>query len=157
MCKNKFSGKSLIIAFTILLMIVSFCTISCTKANNDIIEIKEKMFAANVSNVYLNVDDYLGKTIKLEGIFKSEKYYGAEETYCFVVRYGPGGCCGYDSNVGFEVKWDKNRMKPYPDSELWVEATGVLKIEEEGSAQYLYLDLSSLNILSKRGAEVVFQ
>jgi uncharacterized membrane protein YcgQ (UPF0703/DUF1980 family) len=121
-----------------------------------IIEIREKMYLAQVNDVYLNTEDYLGKTIKLEGIFKSEQYYDDVEPYCFVVRYGPG-CCGNDGLSGFEVKWDESSAKQYPAIESWVEATGILKMEEEGGAQYLFLDLSSLDVLKKRGAETVFQ
>ena len=100
-------------------------------------------------------EDYLGKTIKLEGIFKSEKYYEDQEPYCFVVRYGPGGCCGFDANVGFEVKWAEENAQPYPAAESWVEAAGELKVYENGN--YLYINLASLNVLSRRGAEIVFQ
>jgi uncharacterized membrane protein YcgQ (UPF0703/DUF1980 family) len=115
------------------------------------------MFISQINDVYLNAEDYLGKTIKLEGIFKSEQYYEEAPTYCFVIRYGPG-CCGFDSNAGFEVQWDKSRTQPYPAVDSWVEATGILKLyTEDDNSQYLYLDLSSLDVLSKRGAEVVWQ
>ena len=120
-----------------------------------VVEIKEKMFLAQINDVYLNPEDYLGKTIKLEGVFKEEQGY--EKSYCFVVRYGPG-CCGNDGNAGFEVAWAKEAARPYPASDSWVEATGELKsYEEDGYSRYLYLDLSSLNVLSKRGAETVLQ
>ena len=156
MCKKHSVGRSFLIAVFILTINVSFFAVGCTKTNKDIFEIKEKMFIAQINDVYLNFEDYLGKTIKLEGIFKSEQFYDDAEPYLFVIRYGPG-CCGTDGNAGFEVKWDKDRMRPYPAVESWVSATGVLKIEEEGNAKYLYLDLSSLDVLSKRGAEVVLQ
>ena len=146
----------LIMIPVILAMITSFAAISwAVPANNGIIEIRERMFATQVKEIYLNHGDYLGKTIKLEGIFKKEQWDEIDQTYCFVVRYGPGGCCGYDSNVGFEVAWAKDSA--YPDAESWVEAIGVLKTYEEDFYQYLYLDLSSLNVLSKRGAETVRQ
>jgi uncharacterized membrane protein YcgQ (UPF0703/DUF1980 family) len=182
MSENNSSRNGLIIAVAIVMAIASFFTISYIKktgtllyatsdsnsdenisfqpqiANDGTIEIREKMFAAQVSDVYLNAEDYLGKTIKLEGLFKSEQYYGKDEPYCFVIRYGPGGCCGMDANVGFEVAWAKENAKPYPVADSWVEATGVLKTyEEDGYANYLYLDLSSLNVLSRRGAETVKQ
>jgi uncharacterized membrane protein YcgQ (UPF0703/DUF1980 family) len=149
-------------AVFILAIAALLFTISCTKTNENrmsddgILEITEKMFIAQVNDVYLNSDDYLGKTIKLEGIFKSEQFYEDDETYCFVIRYGPG-CCGTDGNAGFEVKWDKDREQSYPAVESWVEAIGTLKTETEGDYQYLYLDLSSLAVLSKRGAETVLQ
>jgi len=180
MSKNKPSGNVIIIAVAVIMATASFLTISYVKklgtlsysdsineetnsfqpqiAKDGTIEIREKMFATQVSDVYLNAEDYLGKTIKLEGLFKSELYYGKDEPYCFVIRYGPGGCCGMDANVGFEVAWAKENAKPYPAVDSWVEATGVLKTyEEDGYANYLYLDLSSLNVLSRRGAETVKQ
>ena len=123
--------------------------------NKGVIEIKEKMFLAQVNDVYLNPEDYLGKTIKLEGIFKEEPGY--EKSYCFVVRYGPG-CCGNDGNAGFEVAWAAENAQPYPADDSWVEVAGVLKTyEEDGYSQYLYLDLSSLKVLDRRGAELVLQ
>jgi zinc transport system permease protein len=142
----------------ILAIAASFFTVSCTKPKAEVtntVEIGEKMFISQVNDVYLNADDYLGKTIKLEGIFKQEQGY--EKSYCFVLRYGPG-CCGTDGNVGFEVAWANGKAQSYPTIDSWVEATGVLKTyEEDGYDQYLYLDLSSLNVLNKRGAETVIQ
>jgi len=123
--------------------------------NKGIIEIKEKMFNAQVNDVYLNREDYLGKTLKLEGIFITEQY--ERKSYRYVIRYGPG-CCGFDANVGFEVRWANEKTNPYPAYNSWVEATGVLKTyEEDGYSDYLYLDLVSLNVLSKRGSETVLQ
>jgi len=128
---------------------------SSAASTKGVVEIKEKMFIAQVNDVYLNPEDYLGKTIKLEGIFKEEQGY--EKSYCFVIRYGPG-CCGNDGNAGFEVAWAKEQTRPYPAVDSWVEATGELKsYEEDGYSRYLYLDLSSLNVLDRRGAEMVLQ
>ncbi len=118
----------------------------------DVIEIKEKLFVAQTNDVYYNADDYLGKTFKYEGIFDTydDPYNG--QTYYAVIRYGPG-CCGIDANAGFEVKWDR----AYPKQNDWVEAVGVLEEYEENGQHYLRLVLSSLNVLSVRGAETVYQ
>jgi zinc transport system permease protein len=124
-------------------------------ANADtVVEIGEKMFIARTNDVYLNPEEYLGKTIKLEGLFKSEQY--GEQSYCFVIRYGPG-CCGNDGNAGFEVSWDNKDAAAYPKADDWVEARGVLRTYEEDGYPYLYLALSSLNVLDNRGAEFVTQ
>jgi zinc transport system permease protein len=121
-----------------------------------VVEIREKMFIAQVNDVYLNPEDYLGRTIKLEGLFKSEQY--GEQPYCFVIRYGPG-CCGNDGNSGFEIAWNNQEStdRRYPDIDAWVEATGVLQTYEEDGYPYLYLALSSLNVMDDRGAEFVTQ
>jgi len=115
------------------------------------VEIKEKMFIAQTNDIYLNAEDYIGKTIKYEGIFDS---YTWEEdlTYYAVIRYGPG-CCGTDGNAGFEVVWDND----YPEKDEWVEVIGTLEAYEESGWQYLRLNLSSLTVLSTRGAEYVSQ
>jgi uncharacterized membrane protein YcgQ (UPF0703/DUF1980 family) len=158
MGKNKSAKCSFIAAAVMLAVAASVFTAGCAKdkANSaGTVEIREKMFLAQINDVYLNPKAYLGKTIKLEGLFKQDRGYG--KTYSFVIRYGPG-CCGNDGNAGFEVAWGTEKSKPYPKEDSWVEATGVLKsYEENGYSDYLYLDLSSLNVLSKRGAETVLQ
>jgi len=111
------------------------------------------MFIAQVNDIYLNAEDYIGKKIKLEGVFLKST---GEEPYYFVVRYGPG-CCGNDGLVGFEVAWDKEKAQPYPADDSWVEAEGVLKSYEEQGYQLSYIDLTSLNVLTRRGAENVLQ
>ena len=118
----------------------------------DIVEIKEKMFIAQMNDIYYNTDDYLGKTIKYEGIFDIYHDPDTDEDYYFVIRYGPG-CCGIDLNAGLEVAWDKG----YPKQDDWVEAAGVLVDYEDGGFHYLRLDLSSLTVLDVRGAEYVSQ
>jgi uncharacterized membrane protein YcgQ (UPF0703/DUF1980 family) len=122
----------------------------------EVIEIKEKMFLAQTNDIYLNTEDYLGKTIKLEGLFKMERYGEREEPYCFVLRYGPG-CCGSDGNAGFEVAWDGNAAEEYPGQDDWVAATGTLKTYIEDDFPYVYIALSRLEVLDTRGAEFVSQ
>jgi hypothetical protein len=126
---------------------------------SEFVEIKEKMFITQTNDIYLNAEDYLGKTVKLEGIFKS---YQAEGTdYCFVIRYGPG-CCGNDGNAGFEVAWQNPKAavkvnKTYPQEDEWVEAVGILESYVEDEYPYLIIRLASLNVKRERGAEFVTQ
>lgn len=134
--------------------------------NGTVVEIKEKMFIAQTNDVYLNPEDYMGKTIKLEGLFKSYESTDYGASYCFVIRYGPG-CCGNDGSAGFEVAWDTSLDQsqdgesapesPYPEEDAWVEAEGVLKSYDEDGFPYLYLALSSLTVKEERGAEFVSQ
>ncbi len=121
-------------------------------ATSDVIEISEKVFIAQTNDIYINTEDYLGKTIKYEGIFQAYYYDVTDTTYYSVIRYGPG-CCGFDANAGFEVEWDGD----YPEQNDWVEATGTLETYEEGGARYLRLKLSALKVLPVRGAEYVQQ
>jgi uncharacterized membrane protein YcgQ (UPF0703/DUF1980 family) len=134
-----------------------YIRVTVQASKESVIEIREKMFMAQVNDVHLNTNDYLGRTIKLEGVFKSQQYYSGENSTYFVVRYGPGdGCCGA-GEYGFEVKWPIGNTISYPSDNSWVEAIGVLKVEQGAYYQSLYLELSSLTVLSRRGAEQVRQ
>jgi uncharacterized membrane protein YcgQ (UPF0703/DUF1980 family) len=119
-----------------------------------VIEIKEKMFIAQTNDIYLNVDEYLGKTIKLEGLFKIEDFAWQERPFYYVVRYGPG-CCGYDGSAGFEVLWEAAAEPKYAREDDWVLAQGTLTAHAGGGGIYIALD--RLTVLNKRGAEFVRQ
>jgi len=124
--------------------------------------IGDKLFIGQVNDVYRNRNDYLGKTIRIEGMFMSAESGGKE--YCYVFRKGPG-CCGDDGQVGFEVYWNPpdsdqvpgNAKKAYPKRNDWVEAQGELKRYSENGANYLYLALSYLEVMEERGVEFVTQ
>ncbi|MDR2656322.1 MAG: hypothetical protein LBB86_00675 [Oscillospiraceae bacterium] len=149
-------------AMAALIVIMSGCaaqpsSVTTEEAGTDsseLIEIKEKMFIAQTNDIYANAQDYLGKTIRYEGLFDQSEgiVAGTHVTYSMVIRYGPG-CCGNDGNVGFEVDWNK----PYPNINDWVEATGVLEEYDEEGATYLRLRLTSLNVLPTRGTDTVVQ
>jgi uncharacterized membrane protein YcgQ (UPF0703/DUF1980 family) len=127
-----------------------------TDLSGEIIEIKEKLFVAQSNDVYYNTEDYLGKTLKYEGIFQGFTDPNTGLTYYSVIRYGPG-CCGVDTNCGFEVKWVEDENPAYPALDEWVEVVGVLEEYEEDGWQYLRLNLTSLTVLETRGAEYVTQ
>jgi len=122
--------------------------------------IGDKLFIGQVNDVYRNGKDYLGKTIRLEGIFKYGEFGG--RSYCYVIRNGPG-CCGDDGQVGFEVSWNspdndsEGDKKAYPKTNDWVEAQGELKKYNENGSNFLYIALSDIKVMEKRGAEFVSQ
>ncbi|MDR3296300.1 MAG: hypothetical protein LBT26_10830 [Clostridiales Family XIII bacterium] len=117
---------------------------------SEVIDIKEKLFVGQINDIYLNAEDYLGKTLRYEGIFKEDVYPEYDAVYYYVIRYGPG-CCGSDASPGFEVAWDGG----YPRQDDWVEAVGVLESYEEEGYEYLRVRLSSLTVLDERGEENV--
>jgi uncharacterized membrane protein YcgQ (UPF0703/DUF1980 family) len=125
----------------------------------EIVEIKEKMFVAQSNDIWYNSDDYMGKIIKYEGLLD---IYTDPETgidYYSVIRYGPG-CCGVDSNCGFEVAWvdgNEQNAHEYPKQNEWCEVVGKLDIYEEGHIRYLRINLISLTVLEERGKETVTQ
>jgi len=122
----------------------------------NVVEIKEKLFIAGINDIYLNQDDYLGKTIKYEGMFTSYTWAEKGITYYLVYRNSPG-CCGADGQAGFEVLWSDEANKTYPNENDWVEAVGTLESYDEDGYAYLRLRLDSLTVKTERGAEFVSQ
>ena len=110
------------------------------------------MFLGQVDDIYKNSQDYLGRKIKLEGIFLRDRYTTGE-TFYSVIRYGLGGCCGNDGQVGFEVAWPDNNRQTYPEDNSWVEVMGELK----RNRSWLYIELSSIIVKLDRGLEYVTQ
>lgn len=123
-----------------------------SSTENEIVEIKEKMFIAETNEIYLNKEEYIGKKIKLEGMFDEQHSEEKDKTYYHVYRNGPG-CCGNDGVAGFEVIWDKE----YPKINDWVEAIGTLEEYEDEGYHYMRIRLTELNVLEERGKEFVSQ
>ncbi len=121
-------------------------------SGNQMVEVREKLFIAQINDIYTNAQDYVGKTIRYEGVFDFYAYNDTGDMFYSVIRYGPG-CCGNDGNVGFEVKWDK----PYPAQDDWVRAEGVLEEYEEDGQPYLRLNATKLEVLQERGNPNVTQ
>ena len=150
---GKSKSKRSVLIYIILVILIISCKRTDT-TEKSVIEIGERMFLTQIQDIRFNSNDFLGRTIRLEGIFTGISWN--EAFYYYVVRYASDGCCGGD-NVGFEVMWPKNLIEQYPDNNSWVEATGVLKLLKDDIYRNLYLELVSLNVLDKRGAEFVWR
>lgn len=157
--------KRLIIPLLLLsLLLLSACGAKDAAPDSDVatasdlydLSIREKMFVSQVNDVYINAEDFLGKTIHLEGMFSSSYYEPTDSMFCMVFRYGPG-CCGTDGTVGFEVVWDETAGISQPEEGAWIEVAGILQEYEEFGTTYLRLKLSELEVKAERGAETVTQ
>jgi uncharacterized membrane protein YcgQ (UPF0703/DUF1980 family) len=126
------------------------------RIEGEVINIGEKLFIAQMNDIYLNTSEYLGKTIRYEGVYTE---YTAPDTgikYRSVIRYGPG-CCGIDGNSGLEVSWSSktNMTTGTPKPNDWVYVSGALREYEENGQWYLQLQLDEIKTLVIRGAENV--
>jgi uncharacterized membrane protein YcgQ (UPF0703/DUF1980 family) len=120
--------------------------------NADIFEIREKFFIQQCNDIYLNPDKYMGRTVKLEGMYDEFKNEEKGRTERYVIRFGPG-CCGNDGVAGFEFFYD-GQVAPKQDD--WIEVTGIVgMINGDDGEEYIVLDKSSLRVMAKRGRETV--
>lgn len=94
-----------------------------TKATADMITITDNFFIQQTDDVYYNMDEYIGKTIKIEGLIYP--YLDSNRnTYYAVVRNSPG-CCGNDGLAGIDIRYDGE----YPEKNTWVEVIGTIEID----------------------------
>jgi len=115
--------------------------------SGDVVTINEKMFLTHVTDIYVNAEEYIGKTIQCEGMLLMHDSELLIHPKYFVVRNGPG-CCGDDGYVGFEIIWEGE----YPEVNEWIEVKGVLESDE---FNMIRLTLDSLEVLEVRGEETV--
>jgi len=108
-----------------------------TSEDDYIIEIAPWDFEGQVQTIQMNREYFLGRTIRLEGMFFTS--YWEDETFFFVARTG-SGCCGIH---GFEVY-----LNDFPqfNDETWVTVTGVLEefYVPEAFQYFLRLNVISL-------------
>jgi len=119
------------------------------------VEVTEKMFLSQISDINLNSEDYLGKVIALEGMFMTVDYGTGGPVYHLVYRKSPG-CCGNDGITGLEVVWD-DPATVFPAENTWVRAVGTLEQYTQDDMPYLQLRLQSLTPTDKPGLDFVTQ
>lgn len=115
--------------------------------------IRENFFVSMITDIFMNMSDYKGKTIQYEGFVLpiTEEAYGEGPEKFAVVRIAV--CCGPDDMpIGFSCIG-----KDAPPENTWVRVTGVLQERKlEGQDHpYPYLDVQELEVLMKRGKQKV--
>lgn len=116
------------------------------------LEIGEKMFLTQISDMYCNFDRYKDKTIIVEGMYAQFYSWDGSETAPVVYRNGPG-CCGNDGWGGFLLKYDGE----FPNENDWIRVTGHPELVTEGYYTNLYINVASLEVKAERGTEFVTQ
>ncbi|MBR2289422.1 MAG: hypothetical protein IJ867_02105 [Clostridia bacterium] len=99
-----------------------------SEANEKVdLDITDNYFIAQTNDVYINYDEYEGKTVRMEGYFYVYQDYSTGENYYAVIRNAPG-CCGNDGLAGLDIKYDGE----YPAVNTWIQVIG--KIDKYSEA-----------------------
>lgn len=139
-----------------LLIVLLLCAGCATQDPEGVLVIKEKLFVQQTNDVYFNIEDYLNTTVRYEGMFQTYQNSNTNETEYYVIRYGPG-CCGIDAEAGFEVRWQNQVPQPLPEENAWVQVEGVIGSFAYGRQSIPYVQVTSMVVLDKRGAEYVYE
>ena len=86
-------------------------------------------FIEQTNDIYINTEDYVGKTIKIEGYVYT--YDDVNGKVCYGVVRNTPGCCGNDGLAGLDFRYDKE----YPEVLTWVEVVGVIEVEARFDGQ----------------------
>ena len=144
--------KKRILAAILALMTV-FVFTGCAGSDNGgyngsddsrIVVISERFFVLELMEVLLNHQQYMGRTIQLEGMFRTIDGNGVDR---FAVMRYTQDCCS-EKPIGLEVIMEG--FSPFAD-DAWVEVTGTLAVYND----FLVLKVTSITELARRGAEVV--
>ena len=139
-------------AFIIAGLLIAGCAAGgAGNPDEDIVEITERFFVTQLMELFTNPDEFIGRTIRYEGMFSSHLWEHTGEYFHFVYRY-TDGCCSPEETAGLEVYL--NNFEPLPDN-AWVEVVGVFERFESGGSSFLRLNVISLVELEERGAEFV--
>lgn len=147
--------KNIICIIMILVSLSLLCGCSSDEKGDkkdEVINISEKVYVTYINDIYTNPQEYLGKTIKIQGMFKSETI--GDTVYDYVYRIGPG-CCGSDGDMcGFEYTYDGE----IPSNNDWIEVEGKLIEYEEEGEKFICIQANSVKVKNDdRGKENVNQ
>lgn len=122
-----------------------------TQTDKKLLEIKEKMFIAQINDIFYNIDDYKDTVVIVEGMYAEFQSVDGKSTSPAVYRLGPG-CCENDGWAGFLLRLDDSEK---PNENDWIRVKGTVDLVDSGMYKDLYLNVESIEVLQERGAETV--
>ena len=120
------------------------------RENKEVVNIEEKVYLSQMTDVYMNTSDYVGRRISWEGYVLPDQI--DEGVTGAVVRNTPG-CCGDDGLTGFYIQW----AGAMPAENDWVRVTGVLTVRAAEDNMYFLVEAEEIEVMGERGLEFVSQ
>jgi hypothetical protein len=111
----------------------------------DLTIMSSTMVYAEVYDILFNPDDYIGKTIKMNGPYVPLFYDETGLYYHYVLIEDAAACC----QNGMEFIWSGDHTFPndYPDEQARIEISGVFGSYEELGMTYYYLSVDDICVL----------
>lgn len=101
----------------------------------DLSQLSLPVVYGQIFNITLNSDDYIGKTIKIKGIFDLFQDPNNNEVYCSIIIPDEQACCM--QGFGIKFKSEYKFPKDFPKDDDTVTLIGRYEIEPNSSAGYL--------------------
>ena len=135
--------KFLLCIFILFIMISN--SFAAPKADIDLTKLNSMMTYSTLFNILTNPDSYLGKTIKIKGIFDSAKDPDTGIDYFAVVIMDASACCSSGLDFSPKKKYKYEYPKDFP--ELGEDITVIGKFERYSEGENIYYHLADADIL----------
>lgn len=114
-------------------------------ADIDLAAMSSTMVYAEVYNMMVEPENYLGKTIKMRGQYAGFYDETADQYYHAVIIADAAACC----SQGLEFVWSGEHIYPddYPEEYSEIEVIGIFKLIKEGIYTYYYIDTDMISVL----------
>lgn len=163
--RNDFMKKKLKREFIPIICLIIFGIISVVVAaiflmTNRGVTIKNSTYDKQLSEIYENKEDYLGKSVEMQGYY--QVIQNGDEDYHFIVQYIPflnyssvsneegGAQTGfYELDVqGLEIYSEAGK---YPDENRWYTVKGILEefTDEKNGEKYIRINLQNIKKTQK--------
>ena len=111
----------------------------------DLTALSSPLVFAEVNNMMIEPESYVGKTIKAKGLYGVETFNTDDEYFHFVIIPDATACC----SQGMEFIWIGTHVFPddYPKPETEIEVTGVWESYEENGFAYYRIHADELTVL----------
>ncbi len=110
----------------------------------DLTSLSATMVYSEVYHMMMSPNDYVGKTIKMAGIYRASHDPENDIYYHFVVIADATACC--EQGLEFILN-DAAAPDDYPAEQVFVEVTGVWKSGQENGGIYYYIDADEMLVI----------
>lgn len=118
----------------------------------EVVEIRERFFIEQCLDINYNPENYRGKLVSLEGMYTSWPYHDDTVHVIYRLTQADDCCPGGGDPVGFEFRYSGDTVLSDND---WIRVTGNIDIHLEDGNEYVVLNLTELEVMNERGAEIV--
>lgn len=112
------------------------------KVDLDLSKLNYNLAYAQIFEIMINVDKYLGKTVKIKGNFYSSFDEELLVRHYSVLIWDATACC--QTGLQFILRGDHEYPADFPEEMSEIEVTGTLCIKDFNGMDYIYLDVESL-------------
>ena len=137
--------KKLILPLLLLVALLSGCSNADDENYIDLTALSSTVVFAEVYNMMTTPDLYMGKTVKMSGLYYASYYDVTDQFYHYVIVADAVACC----QQGIEFIWlgDHPYPESYPADESEVELEGIFSSYNELDATYYYIAVEDIRVL----------